>query len=100
MYKKVVKFSFIQQEIFWVLVFNFMYLVSVDPMDRSEDYITLTFSAKIVWCTLANPTHVSSMVRTLLSVLNIALKLEEQKILSLVTVSYCLNSNQGLYINV
>ena len=61
-----------------------------------EVYITLTFSAKIVWCTLANPTHVSSMVRTLLSVLNIALKLEEQKILSLVNVFYCLTYNQGL----
>ena len=35
MYKKVVKFSFTQQKIFWVLVFSFMYLVSVDPMDRS-----------------------------------------------------------------
>ena len=34
-YKKVVKFSFKQQKIFWVLVFSFMYLVSVDPMDRS-----------------------------------------------------------------
>ena len=34
-YKKVVKFSFTQQKIFWVLVFSFMYLVSVDPMDRS-----------------------------------------------------------------
>ena len=33
--KKVVKFSFTQQKIFWVLVFSFMYLVSVDPMDRS-----------------------------------------------------------------
>ena len=35
MYTKVVKFSFTQQKIFWVLVFSFMYLVSVDPMDRS-----------------------------------------------------------------
>jgi hypothetical protein len=34
-YKKVVKFSFAQQKIFWVLVFSFMYLVSIDPMDRS-----------------------------------------------------------------
>ena len=34
-YKKVVKFSFTKQKIFWVLVFSFMYLVSVDPMDRS-----------------------------------------------------------------
>ena len=34
-YKKVVKFSFKHQKIFWVLVFSFMYLVSVDPMDRS-----------------------------------------------------------------
>ena len=34
-YKKVIKFSFTKQKIFWVLVFSFMYLVSVDPMDRS-----------------------------------------------------------------
>jgi hypothetical protein len=34
-YKKVVKFSFTQQKIIWVLVFSFMYLVSVDQMDRS-----------------------------------------------------------------
>ena len=34
MYKKVVKFSFTKQKIFWVLVFSFMYLVSIDPMDR------------------------------------------------------------------
>ena len=34
-YKKVVKFSFTQQKKFWVLVFSFMYLVSVDPMDKS-----------------------------------------------------------------
>ena len=33
--KKVVKFSFTKQKTFWVLVFSFMYLVSVDPMDRS-----------------------------------------------------------------
>ena len=32
---KVFKFSFKQQKIFWVLVFSFMYLVSVDPMGRS-----------------------------------------------------------------
>ena len=32
-YKKVVKFSFKQQKIFWVLVFGFMYLVLVDAMD-------------------------------------------------------------------
>ena len=32
-YKKVVKFSFKQQKIFWVLVFSFMYLVLVDAMD-------------------------------------------------------------------
>ena len=36
MYKKVVKFSFKPQKIFWVLVFSFMYLVLVDAMDRSE----------------------------------------------------------------
>ena len=35
MYKKVVKFSFKQQKIFWVLLFSFMYLVLVDAMDRS-----------------------------------------------------------------
>ena len=35
MYKKVVKFTFEQQKIFWVLVFSFMYLVLVDAMDRS-----------------------------------------------------------------
>ena len=35
-YKKVVKFSFKQQKIFWVLAFSFMYLVSVDVMDRSN----------------------------------------------------------------
>ena len=34
-YKKVVKFSFKRQKIFWVLVFSFMYLVLVDAMDRS-----------------------------------------------------------------
>jgi hypothetical protein len=32
-YEKVVKFSFKQQKIFWVLVFGFMYLVLVDAMD-------------------------------------------------------------------
>ena len=37
MHKKVVKFSFTQQKIFWVLVFSFMYLVSVDPKDRSQE---------------------------------------------------------------
>ena len=36
MYKKVVKFSFTQQKIFRVLVFSFIHLVSIDPMDRSE----------------------------------------------------------------
>ena len=36
MYKKVVKFSFTKQKIFWVLVLSFMYLVSVDPMNRSS----------------------------------------------------------------
>ena len=35
MYKKVVKFSFKRQKIFWVLVFSFMYLVLVDAMDKS-----------------------------------------------------------------
>ena len=35
-YKKVVKFSFTKQKIFWVLVFGFMYLASVDLMDRSN----------------------------------------------------------------
>ena len=35
-YKKIVKFSFKQQKIFWVLAFSFMYLVSVDPMNRSQ----------------------------------------------------------------
>ena len=35
MYKKVVKFSFKRQKIFWVLVFSFMYLLLVDAMDRS-----------------------------------------------------------------
>ena len=34
MYKKVVKFSFKRQKIFWVLVFSFMYLVLVDAIDR------------------------------------------------------------------
>ena len=34
-YNKAVKFSFTQQRMFWVLVFSFMYLVSLDPMDRS-----------------------------------------------------------------
>ena len=43
MYKKVVKFSFTQQKIFWVLVFSFMYLVSVDPMDRSKGNKLLEF---------------------------------------------------------
>ena len=38
-YKKVVKFSFKRQKIFWVLVFSFMYLVLVDAMDRSKETI-------------------------------------------------------------
>ena len=38
MYKKVIKFSFKRQKLFWVLVFSFMYLVLVDVMDRS--YVT------------------------------------------------------------
>ena len=33
--KKVVKFSFKQQKVFWVLVFSFIYLVLVDAMDKS-----------------------------------------------------------------
>ena len=36
-YKKVVKFSFTRQKTIWVLEFSLMYLVSVDPMDRSID---------------------------------------------------------------
>ena len=49
MYKKVVKFSFTKQKIFWVLVFSFMYLVSVDPMDRSSvtEIIFFTIEDKI-----------------------------------------------------
>ena len=35
-YKKVVKFSFKQQKIFWVLVFRSIYLVLVDAMDKSK----------------------------------------------------------------
>ena len=35
MYEKVVKHSFKQQKIFWVLVFSFMYLVLVNAMDKS-----------------------------------------------------------------
>jgi hypothetical protein len=35
-YEKAIKFSFKGQNIFWVLVFSFMYLVLVDAMDRSE----------------------------------------------------------------
>ena len=34
--KKVVKFSFTKQKTFWVLVFSFMYLVSVNPINRSK----------------------------------------------------------------
>ena len=41
-HKKVVKFSFTKEKIFWVLVFSFMHLVSVDPMDRS--FISVLFS--------------------------------------------------------
>ena len=42
-YKKVVKFSFKQQKIFWVLVFSFIYLVLVDAMDESfiADFLNL-----------------------------------------------------------
>ena len=29
---------------FWVLVFSFMYLVSVDPMDRSYEYVVKTLN--------------------------------------------------------
>ena len=36
-YKKVIKFSFKQQKIFWVLVFSSIYLVLVDAMDKSID---------------------------------------------------------------
>ena len=42
-YKKVAKFSFKQQNLFWVFVFSFMHLVSVDPMDRSQDANDLSF---------------------------------------------------------
>ena len=35
MYKKVVKFSFKQQKIIWVLVFSSIYLVLVDAKERS-----------------------------------------------------------------
>ena len=35
MYKNVIKISFTQQKIFWVLVLSFMYLVLVDAMDKS-----------------------------------------------------------------
>ena len=41
--KKVVKFSFKRQKIFWVLVFSFMYLVLVDAMDRSIESIQIFF---------------------------------------------------------
>ena len=44
MYKKVVKFSYKRQKIFWVLVFSFMYLVLVDAMDKSKDNITIRFT--------------------------------------------------------
>ena len=45
-YKKVAKFSFTQQKMFQILVFSFMYLVSVDPMDRS--IMCIFFSEQIV----------------------------------------------------
>ena len=35
-YKKVVKFSFKRQKIFWVLVFSFMYFVLVDATDMGK----------------------------------------------------------------
>ena len=35
-YKKVIKFSFKQQKIFWVLVFSFIYLILVDATDKSK----------------------------------------------------------------
>ena len=50
MYKKVVKFSFKQQKIIWVLVFSFIYLVLVDAKERSlilknlKDNNTLTLA--------------------------------------------------------
>ena len=49
MYKKVVNFSFTKQKIFWVLVLSFMYLVSVDPMDRSlvKNLLTLVADPKL-----------------------------------------------------
>jgi len=50
-YKKVVKFSFQQQKIFGVLVFSLMYLVSVDPMDRSNILKNISKSSMLmaVW---------------------------------------------------
>ena len=45
-YKKVVKFSFKRQKIFWVLVFSFIYLVLVDAMDRSFILENLYFEKK------------------------------------------------------
>ena len=44
-YKKIVKFSFKQQKIFWVLVFSFIYLVLVDAMDKSNMTKNFCF-----WC--------------------------------------------------
>ena len=35
-YKKVIKFSFKQQKIIWVLVFSSIYLVLVDAKERSH----------------------------------------------------------------
>ena len=46
-YKNAFKFLFTQQKIVWVLVFSFMYLVSVDPMDRSFVF-DLTFETIFV----------------------------------------------------
>ena len=42
-YKKVAKFSFKLQKIFWVLVFSFMFLVLVDAMDRSLVWLFFNF---------------------------------------------------------
>ena len=39
--------SFKQQKIFWVLVFSFLYLVSVDPTDRSFQISNLDITAEI-----------------------------------------------------
>ena len=52
-YKKVVKFSFKQQKIFWVLVFTSIYLVLVDAMDKSKDFhFFRTDLTTAIWVTL------------------------------------------------